>query len=666
MTSTEADWLGEHPSADARLIDGAPGGSLSERGRQAAVEASLTLLGLYFSGGEQELAERAAISLTDADIELDALRAGLRLRVALAATRRLMGLLDAVARRPTFRYELRSTDHAGSLSGALDINRWITRPHGGNEDLTFPVIEVTRGSRTPENTLACHAARWLIGELHSSFAASVASRDAAEYHAVRRARQHLEHAIRTPALANCRTDADAIRTHIATELLVTEVRRRLRRREIANPAPYRDLVDWIDACLHGSPAVDPGAVDLTVYGTRFDNKLYELWCLGALGRALAKALNLPEPTINPAWRHNTAAYTFHNFVGRIEVFFQRSLSSIDDRHVAQWKKPNGRRLGGIPDIVIKACSASADPRYAVIDPKLRQRDRLPAEELYKILGYLQNFTVNPPIGTVLIYTTSVQSTKPDVFSDGRGGTLMSVALNPAAPAAVTDAALDQIVRVVLGLIDYEPPSRPNVGGDGTTTTSDEQTEEEVAAAKLSVANWGRSHLAEIAPSRERIETLVGEDRWKALSNDVQVMMATADLVGHQLDPIADFSGPVIGMCAAVEYLLYEGVVRPVVGNDQNRERQMRTLGAVLDAVELACRGRGGVLQRDVRSHLLGCTIDIDAVAALLPAWRRMNSAFRIPAAHRQVLTKSDWQRLYRLVMGSETLFIRTYDGLKPA
>ena len=39
----------------------------------------------------------------------------------------------------------------------------------------------------------------------------------------------------------------------------------------------------------------------------------------------------------------------------------------------------------------------------------------------------------------------------------------------------------------------------------------------------------------------------------------------------------------------------------------------------------------------------------------------MNTAFRLPAAHRQVLTKSDWQQLYRPVMGSETLFIRTYD-----
>lgn len=650
MTTTELEWLGEHPSTDMALVDEAPGGALSDAGRQAAIEASLSLLGLYFSGGDQELADRRAISRSDVDLEMEALRAGLRMRVAMAASRRLLGLLDAVARRPTFRYELRSTEHVGSLSGALDINRWVTRPRGGDQDLTFPVVEVTRGSRTPENTLACYAALWIARELRSSLAASLASKDAVEYAAVRQARGRLERAVGIPAFANCRRDAEGVRTHAATERLVSQVRRRLQRREIANPAPYRDLVQWIEECLGGSPAVDPGSIDLTLYGARFDNKLYELWCLGALGRAIAQALNLPDPTINPAWRNKAPAHTFENFAGRIEIFFQRSLSSVDPSHAARWQKDNGRRLGGIPDLVVKAKPAGTDSRFAVIDPKLRQRDRVPAEELYKILGYLQNFDIRPPVGVVLVYTTSTDQAEPDVFSDGDGGTLMSVALNPAAPAEVTAAALDAVVRMVLDLIAYQVPERSSPRGAATDTTEDENAEGVVGAVRLSMVNWGQSHLAEIAPSRDRIETLVATERWEALSEDVQVMMATADLVGHQLDPAADFSGPVIGLCAAVEYLLHEVVVVPVVGSDRARERRMRTLGAVLDAIDLAARGKGGPIPRDIDQHMQALGLDLAAVTALMPTWRRMNTSFRVPAAHRHVLTKSDWQQLYRLIM----------------
>ncbi|WP_207767358.1 hypothetical protein, partial [Mycolicibacterium agri] len=398
----------------------------------------------------------------------------------------------------------------------------------------------------------------------------------------------------------------------------------------------------------------------------FDTKLFELWCLGALGRGLAGALNLPDPMINEGWRRGEPAYTFEGFPGRLDMFFQRSLSAIGEGHVARWVKDNGRRLGGIPDIAIRAKPTAGDVRFAVIDPKLRQRDRLPAEELYKILGYLQNFDIRPAIGMVLIYTASSEVTEPDIFHDGEGGTLISAALNPAAPQEVTGVVLDQVNRAVLSLIDYKLPSQ---GGDEAVPTAeltdDERAELAIEATKASLATWGQTHLSEIGASRDRIETLVGETRWKALDQDAQVMMATADLVGHQLDPTADFSGPVIGMCAAVEYLLHACAITPLVGDDKDRQRQTRTFGAAIDAIDLACQGKGGDLPRDIRTHFEQLQLNVSRVEDLIPTWRRLNRTFRVPAAHRKVLTKADWQQLYRLVMGAETLFIRTYDAIRP-
>ena len=143
------------------------------------------------------------------------------------------------------------------------------------------------------------------------------------------------------------------------------------------------------------------------------------------------------------------------------------------------------------------------------------------------------------------------------------------------------------------------------------------------------------------------------------------MMATAHLVGHQLDPTADFSGPVIGMCAAIEHLLHAVVISPVVGNDRDKQRQTRTLGAAIDSINQACQGGYGYLPTAMRNHLQQLQIDLQQIEKLVPTWRRLNRSFRVPATHRKVLTKPDWQQLYRMVMGTETLFTRTYDALHP-
>jgi hypothetical protein len=666
MTADITEWMDEPADTDIALLGSAPGGALSEAGRQAAIEASLSLLGVYFAGGEQELIERAAIGSAVEDHELDALRAGLRLRVAIAAGRRLASLLDDIAKRPTFRYELRSTEQVGSLRGALDINRWITQPKG-NQELSFPVLEVQRGLRTPENVLSAYAVTWLLGELHSSLGASLATEDAVEHRAVRQLRNRLIRARQLPALAACVPAAAAIRTRSAAEYIISQVKRRLRRRDIANRRPYGELANWIEACLNGQPPVAPGDVDLAVYGDRFDSKLFELWCLWALGQQFAAALHLPEPSIHLAWRRTAPAYTFNAFSGRIELYFQRGLPGVDKMHIARWAEDNGRRLGGIPDIVAKASPTIGNSHFAVIDPKLRQRNRLPAEELYKILGYMQNFNVAPPTGTVLIYTTSTEAADPHLFRDGQGGTLISAALNPSASASATASALDAVTRTVLGLIDYQLPDATSRGQVPAETETDEERAEQVISEITSALTvWGQDHFGEIASSRERIEALVDEDCWRSLDNDVQVMMATADFVGHRLPPGADFSGPVIGMCAAVEHLLHASIIAPVVGSDEAREQQTRTFGATISAIETACRSQGNQLHRDIKTHLESEGIDANSVLSLIEPWRKLNTDYRVPAAHRQVLTKASWQRLYRMLLGPESLFKRTFNTLHSA
>lgn len=660
MSHPSPEWEEEITASDVTLIETAPGGTLSETARRSAVESSLSLLGVYFAQGSHELIDVSAASRSRTPDGLDALLAGLRLRVAISAGHRLIALTESIVRRPTFRYQLQSGQEVGSLSNALDINRWVTQPRG-NEDLSFPVLTVERGLRTPENVLLVFALEWLLRELTDSFNKSVATIDVVEYQAVRHLKDRLSRFKRLPALAECMRSASGIRTAVAAKRLVSEVQRRLQRREITNEHPYGELASWISECLQGKPAVPPGDIDLSVYGDRFDSKLFELWCLGALSRGIATALNLPQPSVDPAWRGRMPAYRFDTFSGSIELYFQRGLRSISAEHVAHWSREDGRLLGGIPDIIAKTEPTRGDSRLAIIDPKLRQRDRLPADELYKILGYLENFEIRPAIGIVVIYTTSISDTVPNVFHDSQGGTLISVALNPSAPPSMTDKALYVVVRTILRLIDYDVPATLNPAH--TENGDDDQTEQSIEQIRRSLLAWGSAHLGDIASSRERMESLVGSERWNSLDDDVQVMMATADLVGHNLDRIADFSGPAIGMCAAVEHIIHARILSPAIGNNAAWQRQIRTLGAGIDAIEAACRSQGNYLHRAIIQHIVGSGITPNDVLALIDPWRRLNRDYRVPAAHRQVLSKTSWQQLYRLLFGPDSLFIETFDTL---
>lgn len=660
MSHHSPEWEEELAAADAALVETAPGGALSETARRLAVESSLSLLGLYFAQGSHELIDVSVASRSRTPEGLDELLAGLRLRVAISAGHRLIALTEAIVRRPTFRYQLQSSQEIGSLSKALDINRWVTQPRG-NEDLSFPVLTVERGLRTPENILLVFAIEWLLRELTDSFNKSLASRDVVEYQAVRHLKDRLSRFTRLPALAECMRASAGIRTAVAAKRLVFEVQRRLQRREITNERPYAELASWINECLQGKPAVPPGDIDLSVYGDRFDSKLFELWCLGTISRGLAATLNLPQPSVDPAWRGRVPAYRFDIFSGSIELYFQRGVGSISAEHVAHWSKEDGRLLGGIPDIVVKAKPTRGDSHLGVIDPKLRQRDRVPADELYKVLGYLQNFEVRPAIGIVVIYTTSIENTAPNVFYDGRDGRLISVSLNPSAPSSVTEKAFHVVVRTILQLIDYDVPTALNQAH--SEDSDEDHAEQSIAQIRRSVLAWGRAHLGDIASSRVRMEALVESERWNSLDDDVQVMMATADLVGPSLDRIADFSGPAIGMCAAVEHIIHARILSPAVRNNAAWQVQTRTLGAGINAIETACRSQGNQLHREILQHIVDSGIAPSDVLGLIEPWQRLNRDYRVPAAHRQVLSKTSWQQLYRLLFGPDSLFNETFDTL---
>lgn len=631
--------------------EAALGGAFNRAGRRAALAGALPLLGVYFSSG-YESTDYRGIAEVGATEEGDPALAGLRLRVAVASGRKLIAILESVRTARTFRYETVRAEQTGHLSGVLDLNRWLTRSRGGGDEVTYPVVEVARGVQTPENVLAAYAGQWIVRELQHAGAQSLAGDRTTDYTAARSITRRIERELQLAPFGSVADQARQLRTSSAVKQVIAAVRRRVRRREMAVPRPFADLADWVDRSLSGNPTLDAGDLDLAAYDDTFDPKLFELWCLRQLAARLSAVLNVPEPRVKP-WLSGEPSFEFATFAGTVQVYFQTSVSRIDPARSARWRTADGAPLRGIPDIVVAAMPRGADSnRIVVIDPKLRQRDRAPAEELYKVLGYFENFEIHPPRGALLTYTTSAEAQRPVVFSDGEAGRLVWTALNPAADAAATDEAFGEVVETILDALGYEPPPYAAASTDFEST---------LAGVRSSLASWAATHSIEIAPSLERMRTLLGEDCWSALTEEERTMLATADTLGYQLDRTGDFSGPVIGLSAAVESVLHRSLIAPVFTVDElAKSKNYKTFGSQLWAVREAC-GDDASKEPRIREHIIArgfAVADLLAMTAQTGDLSTLNSRWRIPAAHRSVLTQDEWRASYKMVVGEGRLLAR--------
>ncbi|WP_262003576.1 hypothetical protein [Microbacterium sp. Mcb102] len=635
-------------------------GQFTVEGRRAALAGALPMLGVYFSLGHASTDYDGAAGAGAAD-EADPALPGLRLRVAIASGRKLLEILAEAQREATFRYESVRAEQTGHLSGVLDINRWVTRPHGGGGDISFPVIDVARGVNTPENILGAYAGLWVVRELRHAATRAAAAVNSTDYHVARSLARRIERDLQRAPFGGVEKAARAVRTSAGVTQLVSTVRRRVRRREVANPLPFVRLADWVASNLSGEPVLSAGDLDVAAYDETFDPKLFELWCLRQLAIRLSVALNVPEPKVRLR-RRGTPVFEFAMFAGTVRVYFQTSITRIDAARSARWHTSDGAPLGGIPDIVVAVTPRGAESmRLVVVDPKLRRRHRPPAEELYKILGYFENFEVHPPRGALLTYTTSTVAPAPVAFEDKAHGQLVWAALNPAADEDASDATFDAVVNVVLDALGFEPP----LGG---SATDEEST---IGAVQAALATWAAGHSADIAPSLERMRTLIGEDCWKKLHAEERTMLATADTLGHQLDSAGDFSGPVIGLCAALEHLLHRVTFAQAFTEAELQapaQRYFKTFGGQIRGIREAS-GENLASSPQLSAHIAAEGFAAaDLLALCLPTGDLsiLNTRWRIPAAHRDVMTQREWRAAYSMVVGSGQLLVRTVGALTTA
>ena len=656
--STET-WLDADGQTESFDQTAALGGALSKEGRRAAIRAALPVVGRYFQtkGSPGLLRNARALGPTAASAHSvdERLMAGLRLRAALATSGSLLNALDGVTRRPTFRYSLTPAESVGELTGTLDIARFVTRPPmAGGGPPSYPIIDVRRSAHTPENILGGYAALWMIQELLESLDGSDATPASPEATLVRERVERFNAVLARPALSESRSAAREALVRGSDEHLIERVEARLRRREVGNPEPYQRLLDLVLELRNHGPTGGTGDGEWSFYDEAFDTRLFELWCLHELAQAISRALAVNPPHLPPRWEGGGLTFRWERPAGVLELHYQRSPGNVGTGRTSRWLRTDTQKvIRGVPDFIVRSVGSEArEERLAIVDAKLKQRVGPPTEELYKVLGYFDNFGLDDsPRGAILYHAPQEQDPLTYAYEDeGRRGRLIATALNPSDEHQVAEG-LAPVAEMILGLLAI--PAAPPTNG------STESEEVRVVQRRLTELRAQTAHLSPqtVDASKRRLVAALGGECWQALDDDTRTMLATAEHVGFLLGEDADLSGPVLGLVSAMETVLDARLLKvatrshPGVLGFQKRQ----TLGQTINMLTNALDGNSGAASEALRMTFATEAIAPGPLRVTLDALSEVNTSYRTPAAHKEVLSPQHWHDAYTLIITGRAL-----------
>lgn len=309
-------------------------------------------------------------------------------------------------------------------------------------------------------------------------------------------------------------------------------------------------------------------------------------------------------------------------------------------------------MRGIPDLVVRGQTLGDVQTLAIIDPKLRQRSAAPAEELYKVLGYFLNFDLgNAGIGAVVLYSQKSSNLPVHRYETAAGGELLAVTLNPATSAAANQQGVSALAGLALRTLDIDPQVLM-----ASESESAGMAEEDVLIVRrrqsaLTMLASVAEHLgAGLQPWLNQVQGHYADDVWNGLSKDQQDMMATALHVGQSLGGDADFSGPVIGLCAAAESILSDRLIDPVKTNVGSAYPSgWHSLGHFVRILSEALGTGTHAVYQEARTILGTSGCDLAALSPVAKLLVTMNADYRRAAAHRTLVPRKSWVDLYRLM-----------------
>lgn len=422
-------------------------GYFSEAARRSAISAALPLVASYFQKGGQLAGISAAVGESNQDSEPTTaeLLEALRLRVALASATRLQAITAEAIAHANFHYATRKEEAVGAIRGRLDLHRVIRETGRLTVPPRYPVITVNRSFGTPENVLLAAALMWVRHELRVLGTRRLDSKNA-ESRARDSAINEIDRALAGPVLHECRRSARERLDRGQVGELCAQVERRIAGGHAISPA-YGALLEWMQRCMSGQPAAEPGEIEWSFYGAEFDTRLFEIWILGQLRMRLLRAIGADDEPWD-YFSDGPAIDAVSTGGVRIRLVHQTSMRKLrGDRLALRWRRSSSKPLGEIPDFLV-ALDFGGSELTLVLDAKLRRRKGAPTEEIYKLLGYFNNYGLDGDgAGAIFYYAQTPDAPALYEYQSDSGGAVVALSLDPERPDS-SEAGWGAVIELV--------------------------------------------------------------------------------------------------------------------------------------------------------------------------------------------------------------------------
>jgi hypothetical protein len=341
----------------------------------------------------------------------------------------------------------------------------------------------------------------------------------------------------------------------------------------------------------------------------------------------------------------------------VELYFQAGLDRLGIPGL-RWRftAPVDGQLGGIPDLGIVVERLGSDPGLILVDPKLRIRPRAPTDEIYKLLGYFGNLPgAPPPLGAIVFYSPG----DPRVYrlEDDSGGHMLAIGVDPMDEASAT-TLFDQLAQLVVDVMGVSDQTLTKLrvaaepGGEEAAEISTQVRQEAAVDAMLAAAK--ALPPPTLDPVRKSTAANLHEV-WDLLSQDAATMVVTAEYFGQNAPADADHSGPLLGLSAACERVLYEEVFDEVLAREPHAFNEGLTLGSLIHLLGVAMRGHVRFPDgQAVAAYLFDLNVDANKLRPVVADLRQLNIDFRIPAAHSDVVPQRLWVNGRAFILSPQT------------
>ena len=591
------------------------------------------------------------------------------MRVALASLTRLEPLLAAILARPSFFYASEHEESVGDLRGTLDMTRYVRTRLRPESPRRYPVRVINRRFTTPENIAAAYAGLLMARELADA-PLHVLPQGAPEYRSVLAGTSQLRRWLAMPALSQNRAAAIEVRRHRRVDEVIAQARHRVDGGHVAGHERYSRLLDWLETVEQRSADAAAGDVEWSFYDERFDTKLFEIWGLGKTIEACEAVLGPPTQAAGSLLERARSPMRSWNFGAvKVRLYFQPGLSRLSGQP-AKWviTEPTPGHLAGFPDLGVTITPVGQDPIVVLIDPKLRRRKSAPSDELYKLIGYFGNLPTQPVKGAIVFYSPSGATTYR--LEQAGGDELLAVGIDLSDGTGTADqfTRIAEMIRATAAVPEAVVLQLAGAAGTGEAAKEASASIRQQLAVQTMEAAAAVLPPASLAPT-EKTTSASLDVFWDRLSSDLQRMLVTAEYFGGTAPKDADHSGPLLGLAAACEGVLADNLFAALAAKRPDLFGENATFGTMIHWLTDSGRNH----PRDDAGRYLYGEMTRNPAVKQQQLWhmtgdlRRLNVDYRIPAAHREVVSQALWAEGRRLIIDATTgLLARLVQATKPA